>query len=274
MRGGSVDPHDRHSILAAGDHEGVANALRENLASPGDHLLVARALVTASVLQLVAIRSQYGRALVLQEGAALGVHQDRLACGARRRDCLADDGIAQHALGVVRQHDDVGLRQSCAKLRKRGRRDGLRQRCFALNVRPQNLLTLADVASLECRGTVPVDDQQSLQRRSFRQPGAQLLAGFVDTHHADQDGVPSKIGDIPRDIGSAAGHIGGVLGSHHGHGRLGRHALHRAVDEAIEHHIAEHQHPSSGEGLQDPQQVAHSRAFTSPSRTSRALHNM
>ncbi len=272
-----VGSHDRHAALAASDDECAGDVLREDLAASRDDLLVGCALVTASALQLVQVRSQDRRSLVLEKRAALRVYEHLFSRPARRRNRTRHYGVAQHPLGIVGEHDDVGIGQRSFELRQRRGRDRRRQRSFALHVGPQDLLTRGQMPGLERGGTGGIDDHLRPQRRHFGQPRAQLTSRLIVSDHSKEYRLASQGRDVPRDIGGASGHVGGALDSHHRHRSFGRHALNRAVDEPIQHHVAEHQNSGAGERLQDSQQIgvaAHARACANPRRISSALHSM
>jgi hypothetical protein len=93
-----------------------------------------------------------------------------------------------------------------------------------------------------------IDDQLGFETLLGVDHAAQGRAGVVLTHQADQHRLGAERRDVAGHVARAAQHGGFLLDRDHRHRRLGRDAVDRAIDEAVQHHVAEHQHGLAGEG--------------------------
>ena len=84
-------------------------------------------------------------------------------------------------------------------------------------------------------------------RGSVAERLAQRAAGIVVADHADEDAARAERDQVARHIAGAADHHFAALDRDHRRRRLRRNARHLAVDEFIEHQIADAEHGLPGE---------------------------
>jgi hypothetical protein len=72
----------------------------------------------------------------------------------------------------------------------------------------------------------------------FQRIGGVVIAG--QTQHGT---VPAEHRDVQRHVSGTAGALFNLTDMHHRHRRFGRDARSRAVPVAIQHEVADHQHP-------------------------------
>ena len=75
----------------------------------------------------------------------------------------------------------------------------------------------------------------------------QRNTGIIITNHADKDAARAKRYQIAGDVAGAANHDFGTLHRDHRRRRLRRNARHVAVDELVEHQIADAKHGLRGQ---------------------------
>ncbi len=71
----------------------------------------------------------------------------------------------------------------------------------------------------------------------------ELDAGLIGADGADDDGLQAEGCEVPGDVCRAAGHAGRAGLAQHGDGRFGGNTVDDAVYKAVEHDIADAQHP-------------------------------
>ena len=155
-----LDQH--HAVLAQRDQHRVDAAIVDQHARRGDdrRFIVDRAIGGGA--ELAAVRLDQRGAAICPIVGALGVDHDGVPGAARRGDDLGGDALGQHALGVVRDDDDLVLRQELAHhaeeivAQRAGERRGL------LAVGAQHLLGPGDVAGLERRGAAAFGQEMRL----------------------------------------------------------------------------------------------------------------
>ena len=79
------------------------------------------------------------------------------------------------------------------------------------------------------------------------QRGGERAAGLVVADHADEDAARAERHQIARDVAGAADHQLAALDRDHRRRRLRRDARHLAVDELVQHQIADAEHGLAGE---------------------------
>ena len=105
-----------------------------------------------------------------------------------------------------------------------------------------------------------IDDEMRLDRagEARDRPGHEL-GRLVRPDHGDEQAAGAEAGEIARHVAGAADHL--FLAPHrdHRHRRLRRHPRHLAIDEVIEHEVADAQHGAMRELLQRGLVVEHQR---------------
>jgi hypothetical protein len=177
--------------------------------------------------------------------AALRIDDHRLAGGVGGGDGGAQHHRRQHALGVVGQHHHVDLAQVGAERRQQGLAVGL---ALVLAVGAQHLVRAGDVAGLLGGAALGVDDQGRVQAGLAVDQARQQPAGVVVADHAHQHRPAAQRRDVAGHVAGSAQHHRLALDGDHRHRRLGRDAVDRAIDEAVQHHVAQHQHGGAGKG--------------------------
>ncbi len=89
--------------------------------------------------------------------------------------------------------------------------------------------------------------QQPLFRSHQR---GELVAHVIVADHRHERCLGAQRQQVAHHVAGTAKHALLALLREYGNGRLGRNPLHRAIHEAVEHHIADHQHPRAVEAIQ------------------------
>lgn len=116
---------------------------------------------------------------------------------------------------------------------------------------------LRDVSRLARRRPIRIDDQQLLDLLLSRELCPQDPAGDVLADEADEDALGTERGDVARDVARTADVHLAPPDRKHGCGSLGRHAGHLAIDEFIEHQVANAQDGLTGDGDRERIKVEH-----------------
>ena len=194
--------------------------------------------------EFLAVRRQHRRAAIDGKIGAFRIDDDAFAEFLRLIDDIADDARGQRALGIIRQQHDVGVRQ-----RRHGRRDHLlldrsRDRLghFPIGTQQMRGEMIRNKAHLSGRRPARIHDQPRIDSRLARKFRLQQFACRIRTDHADENAMRAERSDIAPDIARAADiHLAALNGDHR-RGRFRRHALDVAIDELVEHEIADAQH--------------------------------
>ena len=106
-----------------------------------------------------------------------------------------------------------------------------------------------------CPDNLPAID---LPREARQQPSSL----FVRAHKAGKRGRSTQRSDVVRGVARAAGHdFGGVIFENQ-HRRLARHAVHFSVNELVRDEIADDQHTTAAEVVDERQQARFAFGFT------------
>ena len=89
---------------------------------------------------------------------------------------------------------------------------------------------------------------------------------FVRPDHADEQAARAEAGEIARDVAGAADHLLLAPHSEDRHRRLRRHPRHLAIDEVVEHEVADAQDGAVREVFQRGLVVEHQRYRSGASR--------
>ena len=113
----------------------------------------------------------------------------------------------------------------------------------------QQLVAAVDIADLPGGLPVPLDQDIGFHRFFPGHHGNEVAADLVVADHGDETHVGTDGDQVAQDIAGAAEH--GILRVHpeHRNGRLGRDPFHGAVDEAVEHQVADHHDAGAGQGF-------------------------
>ena len=244
MHGIAVARHQRHAVLAlrhqhrlaVGEDHGVARGL-------GD-IGVAVGAAAGRLGKFLAVGREQRGAAIDREIRALGIDDDALAGLARSIDHVADDARSQHALGIVGEQHDIGAREL--------RQDGVDQLLLDLARRRRSQLPigaqhvsgemLGDEAHLARGRPRRIVDQQALDPGLLRQRNRELHTHFVLADQADEDAARAKRSDIARHIAGAADIGLAAPGRDNRRRRFRRNPRHLAIDELVQHEIADAEH--------------------------------
>ena len=179
---------------------------------------------------------------------AFRIDDDRYAKTPRRLDDGADDALGERALGIVGQHHSAGFRHGSLGMGDdRGlalRADGL----CGLPIGPHQMgrMVFRNKAHL-ARGLTGVVDHE------IGNNGAELgerfingAAGFVVADKTDENALRPKSRDVARDIAGATDLHRVVPDAQHRRRRLRGNPRDVAVDEVVEHDVADAKNRLSG----------------------------
>lgn len=154
------------------------------------------------------------------------------------------------AFAVIGQQDAAGFPGRMAHGRHQTRLGVLAGRAGILGVDAQQLLSGRDVAGLHSRRPAALGDQMPFHAGFGADQSERLVGGRVVADHAGQRRQTAEGCNVTRHIAGAAEHGGLAAARQHRHGRLGRGAVDLAIDEAIDHHVADAGHAHAGDGGQ------------------------
>ena len=209
--------------------------------------------------KFLAVRRQQRGAAIDREIGALGIDDHALAEFARGIDDVADHPRGQHALGIVGQQHDVRARQ----LRQDGVDQllldlaGRRLRHFPIRAQHVGGEMFGNEAHLSRRRPRRIGNQHALDSGFLRQRGFQRRAGIVLTDQPDKNAARAERGDVARDVAGAAD-IG--FAAPHGNdrrGRFRRNPRDLAIDEFVEHEIADAEHRLAGNRIRQGFKIEH-----------------
>ncbi len=244
---GLVGRHQDHA-LAPPRREHRAEAMRrDQRARRLDRLLVAAHRQTRRRGQLGAVRRDDGGAAIDAVVGRLGIDDDRPPRRARGGDRLAEQAARQRALAVIGQHHHRGLAQGGVQ---GGHEAGLARRLDRLHrlmVRPQELLRAGDEARFDAGLAPGFGEELGLDARLERHQASGLAPRLVVADDGEEARPGAQRRDVARDIAGTPQHDALALDAQHRDGRLGRDALDRPVDIAVDHEVAQAKHPRARE---------------------------
>ena len=235
----------RHALLAAGHQHGFAVDHARQFGRRLGDLGFGRDRTMHGGAEFLAVRRDQCRAAIDAVIVAFRIDHDRLAEPPRRVDDGADDARGQHALGVVGQHHGADLRQrrfgigdDRSLALRAGRRGGL-----PIGAHQMRRVMLGDEAHL-ARGLPRLVDHQIGHDRAVElaERVGQRQARLVVADQTDENASRAERGDIARHIAGAADLDLAVPDREHRRRRLRRNARDFAIDEIVEHEIADAEH--------------------------------
>ena len=249
MPGAAVGRDQRHAVGPARDqHEfgaGVGQRARRRRA----HLLVGFRHRARGPREFAAIGRERRGAAIAGEIRALGIDDHGNAGVPRRADRGLDHVAREHALGVIREDQHIDAVEAVGDDIDDASAGDVVHRALGLPVGPQQLLAARHIARLDGGPPPALDQQVGLDRALLADHGDQVPADLVVAHRGDETNLGPQRDQVARHIARPAQH--GLVGADadHRHRRLGRDALDLAVDEAVEHQIADHHDVGAGQGL-------------------------
>ena len=114
-------------------------------------------------------------------------------------------------------------------------------RCLAVD--PQELLGVGDHPFLDGGDPARLDQQARAVAALGLDQADDLGTGWVVTDQAEEATAGTECPQVAQDVAGAAEHGGLALDLQHGNRRLRRDPIDTAVDEAVEHDVADHQDP-------------------------------
>src|SRR6185369_9403641 len=108
-------------------------------------------------------------------------------------------------------------------------------------------MMLGDEANLARGLSLGVHHQMEFDERMRAERVGERAAGLVVAHDADEDAACAESDQIARDVAGAADHQFAALNGNHRRGRFRRDARHLAIDELVEHQIADAEYGLIGE---------------------------
>ncbi len=265
MHGAGVGDQ-RHAVLAAGDQHGLGVERFAQALGGGGDLVVALRRRVRGVGKLLPVGRDQGGAAVDAVVAALGIDDHRLALRVGGRDHVADDARGERALGVVGQHHRADARHGfehagdqlvfARRVDRRGH--------FPIGAQQMGGKMLGHEAHLARGLARRIDDQFEFDVGMGLERGGERAAGLVVADHADEDAAGAERHQIARDIAGAADHQLAALDRDHRRRRLRRDARDVAIDELVQHQIADAEHGLAGEIREVFVEVEHWLSDTGP----------
>ena len=200
--------------------------------------------------QLLAVRRDQRRAAIDAEIEALGIDDHRLAELARLVDDGADDRRAQHALGIVGQHHCIRTRHRRSAGLDQRLLDVLPHRRGELPVGPQQMggIVLGDEPHLAGGRARRIDQQMRLDRsdsdsanaRASVRPASSSPMTLTKMQRAPSAAMPRAT--LPAPPSSCSSRPTAITSV----GASGETLRHLAVDEVVEHEVADAEHRRVG----------------------------
>ena len=207
-------------------------------------LLVRRGWHVCGVGQFGGIGLDDVHLAIAGEAAGLRIDNDARA----RRPAGGDHRRGHDPLAVVRQQDEAHIGGHIA--------DGAHQPLLDLTlggsgdfvVHPQQLLAAGDEASLQCRRPGGVSDDKTFDPGLGGDQPEGFMALAIAAHQADQTHMTAQRRDIARHIARRPEHDQFTVPGQHRDRRLRRDPRHLAIDEAVDHQVADAGDADTGDG--------------------------
>ena len=241
--------HQRHAGLAARHQYRLRPELAAEFGRRRRDLLVGLRRRVGRIGEFLPVRRDHGGAAIDAVVAAFRIDNHRLAEFVRGIDDGADEARGERALGVIGQHHRAGARHRLDGVADQrvlaGRIDGRGH--FPIGAQHVGGVMLRHKADLARGLPRRVDHQMEFDQRMGGQCIAQRAAGLVVADHADENTARAEPDQIARHVAGAADHHLGALDRDHRRRRFRRNARHLAVDEFVQHQIADAEHGLLGQ---------------------------
>ena len=106
-------------------------------------------------------------------------------------------------------------------------------------------------------GRAGIANQHAFDQAFLRQRGLQLRARLVLADQADKDAARAERSDVARDIAGAADIGLAALDRDHRRRRFRRNPRHLAIDEFVEHQVADAEHRLAGDRMRQGIKIEH-----------------
>ncbi|CUU16974.1 hypothetical protein CDS [Bradyrhizobium sp.] len=244
MNGLAIARHQRHAVLALRDQDRLAIGEPHHVLAGIDDALRRVGAAAGRLRKFLAIGREQRGAAIDRPVQALGIDDHGLAERSRGVDRVTDHARGQHALGVVGEQYDVGardLRQDCVD--QLGL-DVVGGRHRLLPIRAQHVRgkMLGDEADFSRGRPRRIAHQRAFDAGMLRKCRFEPLARIVLADEADKDAARPEGRDIARDVSGAADMDLAALGGDHGRRCFRRDPRHLAIDELVQHDVADAQH--------------------------------
>ena len=251
--------HQRHAVLALRHQHGLAIGENHRIARGLRDARIAVGAAAGRLGKFLAIWRQQGRAAIDREIGALGIDDHALAEFLRGIDHVADHPRRQDALGVIRQQHDVGARDVRQHRVDQLLLDLAGSRLRQLPVGAQHVggKMLGDEAHLARGRPRRVVHQHAFNARLLLQRHREPDADLVLADQAGEDAASAERSDVARDIAGAADIGLAALRRDDRRRRLRRNPRHLAIDELVEHEVADAEHRLPAEGLREGVEIEH-----------------
>ena len=260
MDGLALARHQRHAVLALRHQHGLAvRKLHRVLRGVRDALRRIGA-AAGRLRKFLAIGREQRRAAINREIGALGIDDHALAEFARGVDDVAD-----HPRASARPWHS----RTAARYRRAATAAGSASISFC------SISAAAGCASSQSARSMWVE-KCSETKRTFRVVGRsgsqtstlsirlscescslQFCARLVLADQADEDAARAERGDVARDIAGAADIGLAALHGNHRRGRFRRNPRHLAIDEFVEHEVADAEHRLAGNRMRQGVKIEH-----------------
>ena len=128
---------------------------------------------------------------------------------------------------------------------------------------------LRDEAQLAHRRAVRIDDEVRLDQAGMAgKSRAQDLPRLVIADHSEKDAARAETGNVAGDIAGAADKLFLALDREHGHRRFRRDAGDLAIDEVVEHQVADAEHGLLGHSGEKGREIEHRSCLATRAATS------
>ena len=251
--------HQRHALFALGDQHGVAiGKLHDLLRCLRDACFAINA-APRRLVEFLAVGLEQRRAAIDGKIRAFGVDDHGLAELARRVDHVADHARRQHALGVVGEQHHADIRQT-----RQHRIDQLLldlggggRRQFPISPQHVSGEMFGNEAHLAGGRPAGIANQHAFDSAFPLECRLEPRARLVLADQANEDAACAERSDVARHVAGAADIGFAALNGNHRRGRLGRDPRYFAIDELVEHEIADAQHGLAGDGIRQGVKIEH-----------------
>ncbi len=247
--------HQRHAAFGAGDEYRVGRAFGQQSTRRGGDLGLGAGRAAGGGGKFLEVRRDAGGPPVAGEIVGFGIDEHRHAGAAGRRDRVRHDRGFQRGLAVIRQDQRAATGEPGIDSRHQRRLFLGEKPGAAFVVGAHYLLAAGDEARLADRRPAGAHHQSGFDAGALLQDAAQPGARLVLADQADQDRARAERGDVARHVAGAARHFACFAQPDHRDRRFGRDTLDLAVQEAVQHDVAQAQNGQPGEIHRYPRRI-------------------